>query len=319
LLTHCVLLLVVVVVGGFGSLGKPVPAALRGGATGVDALLVRDGGAVGSVTLGRAATIVKPVAVPSSGVVSHSPVAYAVRRDDTVASVADAFRISADDVCGSNSKLVGDLGLRVGEKLTLPPVPGLVVTVASGDTAESLARTYQVGIDTMLDYNYLRRPADIKPGMQLVLPGGKGIRCPAVGGGRQGQPGARPALSGPPGCPIHDAAVTQIFGPSLLEGFHAGFDMAATDRTPIHAVAGGSAVVNQGGSGYGNNVMIKVSAERSDLYAHMSKVLVASGQAVQAGDAIGLEGSTGFSTGPHLHYEVRINGVPTDPAPLIRC
>ncbi|MDQ6948757.1 MAG: M23 family metallopeptidase, partial [Actinomycetota bacterium] len=87
----------------------------------------------------------------------------------------------------------------------------------------------------------------------------------------------------------------------------------------IYAAADGLATSNQGGYGYGNNVTVRVSPERTDLYGHMSRILVKSGQSVQAGDVIGLEGSTGFSTGAHLHYEVRVNGVATNPAPLIRC
>jgi murein DD-endopeptidase MepM/ murein hydrolase activator NlpD len=76
--------------------------------------------------------------------------------------------------------------------------------------------------------------------------------------------------------------------------------------------------VNRGAYGYGNHVMIKVSDQRTDLYGHLSQILVGPGQLVKAGDLIGREGSTGFSTGPHL-YEVTINGVATDPASLIHC
>lgn len=126
-------------------------------------------------------------------------------------------------------------------------------------------------------------------------------------------------ISGSAGCPVRGAVVTQLFGPSSFEGYHTGIDLGAPMGTPIYAVAGGTATVIPGNTGYGNHVVITVSANRTDIYGHMSQFDVGSGQQVQAGQLIGRMGSTGFSTGPHLHYEVRIGGVAVDPAPILRC
>lgn len=318
-LTHALVLLLALGIAGYSSIGKRPLATVRLGTSNADALVIGQGGAVGQLALGRQGTIVKPVSVPTSTPASHTPIEYVIAQNDDLQAVATRFKLASEDICGSNMQLVSDPRLKPGDKLVLPPLPGIVITVRRGESAEKISQTYQVGVDGLLDYNYLRQPTDVKEGMRLVLPGGKGLQCPAVGGVPEGTPAGRPGLTGAPGCPMHGYVLTQPFGPSRFEGFHAGIDLAAAEGSPIYAAADGVATTNQGGYGYGNNVTVKVSSERTDLYAHLSKILVSPGQSVEAGQVIGREGSTGFSTGPHLHYEVRINGVATDPAPLIRC
>ncbi|MDQ6791608.1 MAG: peptidoglycan DD-metalloendopeptidase family protein [Candidatus Dormibacteraeota bacterium] len=318
-LTHIFVLLVTVAIAGYSSIGRHAPT-LRLGAQNADALITNQGGTVGGIALGRQGTILKPVAIPSSAPESHQPIEYTVISGESLQSVASKFKLLPDNLCASNPGAADAVWLKPGSKVVVPPVPGIVMTARGGDTADKIARSCQVGLDSILDFNYLRSPLQIVDGMRLVLPGGKGRRCPAVGGLPQGPPSSTSAgLSGPAGCPIRNYSMTQPFGPSRFEGFHAGIDLAAAFGAPIYAVADGVATVNRGGYGYGNHIMIKVSDQRTDLYGHLSQILVSPGQAVKAGDLIGREGSTGFSTGPHLHYEVRIGGVATDPASLIHC
>lgn len=96
-------------------------------------------------------------------------------------------------------------------------------------------------------------------------------------------------------------------------GFHEGLDIAVDYGTPVRATAAGT--VSQAGwvDGYGNLVEIDHGNGFVTRYGHNSMVLVVPGQTVQTGDMIALAGSTGRSTGPHVHYEVRVNGTPTDP------
>jgi murein DD-endopeptidase MepM/ murein hydrolase activator NlpD len=96
-------------------------------------------------------------------------------------------------------------------------------------------------------------------------------------------------------------------------GFHSGVDLAARTGTPIRAVADGTVVTAGDCGGYGNCVIIDHGVSLATLYGHQSVVLVAEGQPVVAGQVIGLVGSTGKSTGPHLHFELRLNGIPIDP------
>lgn len=96
--------------------------------------------------------------------------------------------------------------------------------------------------------------------------------------------------------------------------FHAGLDFSAPQGTPIYASAKGTVVTaGNTGNGYGNHVVIKHGYGYETLYAHMYKIKARRGEKVQRGQIIGYVGSTGKSTGPHLHYEVHRNGVPVDP------
>jgi len=99
---------------------------------------------------------------------------------------------------------------------------------------------------------------------------------------------------------------------------HAGMDMAAPKGTPIYAAETGVVTVAQSWSGYGNCVIIDHGGGLWTLYGHMSKILVEKGQTVKRGEKIGLVGSTGQSTGNHLHFEVRKNSEPVDPAPYLK-
>lgn len=98
---------------------------------------------------------------------------------------------------------------------------------------------------------------------------------------------------------------------------HAGIDLAARTGTPIYATADGMVSKAENFSSYGLYVSIEHGAELQTRYAHMSRIAVAAGQRVKKGDIIGYVGSTGRSTGPHLHYEVRIAGEPVNPIPYM--
>lgn len=97
-------------------------------------------------------------------------------------------------------------------------------------------------------------------------------------------------------------------------GFHPGADMNAGYGEPIYACRAGTVVIAGAQGGYGNAVVIDHGGGMATLYAHQSRVGVSENQQVRAGDVIGYIGSTGYSTGPHLHFEVRIGGNPVDPA-----
>jgi murein DD-endopeptidase MepM/ murein hydrolase activator NlpD len=99
--------------------------------------------------------------------------------------------------------------------------------------------------------------------------------------------------------------------------FHQGLDIAAPTGTTVTAAAGGTVIMAQWYGGYGNYILIDHGGGYSTGYGHLSAIYVSQGQTVQRGQAIGAVGSTGQSTGPHLHFEVRINGKPVDPAPRL--
>ncbi|HMD02752.1 MAG TPA: peptidoglycan DD-metalloendopeptidase family protein [Candidatus Baltobacteraceae bacterium] len=117
--------------------------------------------------------------------------------------------------------------------------------------------------------------------------------------------------------------ITSPFGmrnDPLGRGFrmHTGIDIGAPMGSTVTASAGGRIIYSGPEGGYGNTIIIDHGGSTSTLYAHLSQIFVANGQDVQRGQAIGAVGCTGNCTGPHLHFEIRINGVPTDPTARLR-
>lgn len=142
-------------------------------------------------------------------------------------------------------------------------------------------------------------------------------------------PAAPPARTLHP--PVATATMTQPFGcttvvqepwspecPTDLPRFHSGIDLAAAEGTQVFAAESGWASLAYNPGGYGRFVVITHGARLSTLYGHLQSALVGAGEWVRAGQPIGLMGSTGNSTGPHLHFEVRLGGVPVDPVPYVR-
>ncbi|MBR4952887.1 MAG: peptidoglycan DD-metalloendopeptidase family protein, partial [Oscillospiraceae bacterium] len=104
--------------------------------------------------------------------------------------------------------------------------------------------------------------------------------------------------------------VHPIFGTTK---YHAGVDVAANSGATISAAAAGTVSIAEYNSSYGNYVVIYHPNGTTSLYAHMSQMTVSAGQSVSKGQTIGYVGSTGWSTGPHLHFEIRVNGSCVDP------
>ncbi|HVM10354.1 MAG TPA: peptidoglycan DD-metalloendopeptidase family protein [Acidimicrobiales bacterium] len=129
-------------------------------------------------------------------------------------------------------------------------------------------------------------------------------KAPAAGSGVLGRPVAGPVTSGfgPRRHPILGTVRT-----------HTGVDFGSASGTPIKAAAAGVVISVGDRGGYGTTVIIDHGGTLATLYAHQSRAAVKDGQTVARGDTVGYVGSTGFSTGPHLHFEVRINGNPVDP------
>ena len=128
--------------------------------------------------------------------------------------------------------------------------------------------------------------------------------------------------------PVTHATITQPFGCTTLEiepwsaecaghHFHSGIDLAGPLGTPIYAATAGTVTLRRERGGYGLYILLTRDSRLSTLYGHLEWPLVQAGDVVAAGQAIALMGSTGNSTGPHLHFEVRIAGVPVDPLPLL--
>ena len=140
---------------------------------------------------------------------------------------------------------------------------------------------------------------------QIQARQGGGMEPQVIGSGILGYPCSGPITS-PFGYRIHS-----IFGTTI---YHSGIDIGVDEGTPVHAADSGVVIYSGSGlTGYGNVVIIDHGNGLSTLYAHNSALLVSEGESVSKGQVVAYSGMTGYATGPHVHFEVRVNGSPTDP------
>ncbi|MGP1599878.1 MAG: murein hydrolase activator EnvC family protein [Dialister pneumosintes] len=140
---------------------------------------------------------------------------------------------------------------------------------------------------------------------QIQARQGGGMEPQVIGSGILGYPCSGPITS-PFGYRIHP-----IFGTTI---YHSGIDIGVDEGTPVHAADSGAVIYSGSGlTGYGNVVIIDHGNGLSTLYAHNSALLVSEGESVSKGQVVAYSGMTGYATGPHVHFEVRVNGSPTDP------
>ena len=277
-------------------------------------------GQFGDVAVSRDSTIIKPLAIPTSALPNRKPIRYRVGEGDTLDGIAKTYGLTLRQVTWSNPGL--RLPLKTGQSLALPPVPGVVIVVRRGDTPSSLADTYGVDATTILGFNHLRGP-DLTPGQVLIIP----LDPETSPNLSTGLP-ADPVKPGQLVCPIQGAKIIQKFGPTnfALEPsyagylhFHAGVDLLADYGTPILAAAGGKVTAAGYADYFGLRIEITDSYGLVEIYAHMQDAAVKVGDEVQQGQRVGSVGSTGLSVGSHLHFQLEVGGLPSDPLPLAGC
>ncbi len=172
-MAHVFVLILCIGLAGYTSVQRNLPTMLRLGATNAAGMAIDEGGEVGAIDLGREATVIKPIDLPSSPTIPHQPIQYVVQQGDNLDFIASKFHISVDEIRWSNPSLGTTGEPSVGERLWLPPVPGVVVVVKPGDSLKSLAAAFHVLPQVVIDFNYLRS-STLSAGQVLVLPGGHG-------------------------------------------------------------------------------------------------------------------------------------------------
>ncbi len=260
----------------------------------------------------------KPVTV-RTGIIT-----YTVQAGDNVETIAQRFGLLPTTIVWSNRDVEDNPDiLRVGQQLNILPVDGIWYTVQNDDTLSSIAGKYKAETESIIasPLNDLTAGANLLPGQQIVIPGGikpfvaKAVEAPRQSG--RAAPQAGTSYTGP----APNFAAGGNFGwPTrgyISQGFwygHRGIDIANAVGIPVAASDGGY-VSYAGWSpvGYGYMVQIDHGNGFTTLYAHLSQWYVDPGQAVARGQVIGAMGSTGNSTGPHLHFEIRYGGVPQNP------
>jgi LysM repeat protein len=269
------------------------------------------------------------LANPKTNIATRSRVdilRYTVQRGDSVFGIAKSFGLKPESILWGNYDTLNDDPdmVQPGLDLSILPVDGVLYKWQAGDTLDAVAAKFEIDPHEIVDWpgNHID-PADpvIQAGTQLVIPGGKRefrqwlipiiARGNAGVGAAFGSGGCRGDFSGGAygsGAFIWPSANHYLSGNDYWSG-HLAIDIALSLGDLVWASDSGVVVyAGWSGGGYGNMVMIDHGNGYQTLYAHLSGVTVQCGQSVGKGSTIGYGGSTGNSTGPHLHFEVRSNG-----------
>jgi hypothetical protein len=239
-------------------------------------------------------------------------VVYHVQGGDNVQSIAADFGLKPETILWSNP-VIEDLPdlLKIDQEVIILPIDGVYHTVKDGDTLDSIAKLYKVDVANITDvpWNNLTPPGyAITTGSKLIVKDGTKPFVLKVVTSYSGPIPTGAAGSGQFRWPVV-GYITQDF----WAGHHA-LDIGIPTGSPVYASDGGY-VTFAGWTdvGYGWLVRINHGNGFETLYAHNSQLLVSAGEAVVRGQLIALSGSTGHSTGPHCHFEIRLNGVPVNP------
>lgn len=255
---------------------------------------------------------------------------YTVQPGDSVSSIAARYGVNEDYLLWNNPHLSTDPDLLViGGTLLIPSTNGLVYNVTLGDTLAGIAGYYGINVDDIIGFapNGVSTPDTVVEGMVLVLPGAQ-LPQPIATPEPEPEPvyepvpqpvavDPEPTYNPPPAAPSSGfiwpfyAAISTYFS-----GGHRGIDIDGFGQYGATIVAAGSGTVvltAYDSYGYGYHVIIQHDDGSRTLYAHLSDIWVGQGQYVGQGEGIGALGSTGYSTGPHLHFEIYIGGGAVDP------
>lgn len=281
-----------------------------------------DGEEILPSTIVGGSAIVRPILSPIEEDLRQRDkiIAYTVQVGDTLSEIAEKFGVTTNTILWQNNLSAYSL-IRPGDTLTILPTSGIQHKVASGDTIASIAKKYGIEPENIIEFNKLASADDIRAGEYLILPGGKKIiPQPTYTIRRFTQPVAAPAPkvvsgSGDMIWPTNCRRITQYFRYQ-----HSGLDVACSFGDPVYAADGGTVVEAEGGwnGGYGVMVTIDHGGGKVTLYGHLSSLYIKPGEVVTKGQSIGAMGSTGRSTGPHVHFEVRINGSRQNPLYYIK-
>jgi murein DD-endopeptidase MepM/ murein hydrolase activator NlpD len=246
---------------------------------------------------------------------------YTIQPGDTVDSIAGVYGIDPTYIIWNNPEITDPDSLIIGGTLLVPSVDGVVYHLALGDTLTGVAAAFGVDVSAIVDFgpNALTSPDSVPEGMVLVIPGAVPPAPAPVE-----EPAYFPAAADDSGSGYSGsgfiwpwyAGVTQYFGEPELGSYHKGVDLegAGSVGAPIVAAAAGTVILTAWDDyGLGYHVIIDHGNGFQTIYAHLSDIWVGQGQYVSQGEAVGALGSTGYSTGPHLHFQINLYGSPVDP------
>ena len=233
---------------------------------------------------------------------------YEVKKGDTLSSIASQYAIPTDDLAYANG--LADDSIGPGDKLLIPPGQGALYFVKTGDTVASVATMFKVDPSVIMAYNRLYfEPEHFAPEQLIFVPGAE---VPAVKRTQYGSitsvpTGALPARTGGLSWPVN-GIITQYFWWG-----HTGVDIAAPYGTTIMSSDDGVVVATGWVAVGGLRVCVQHSGGLQTCYYHTGAVFVSPGQTVTRGQPLASIGMTGVTTGPHVHWELKLNGAAVNP------
>jgi len=253
---------------------------------------------------------------PRQDVIIHE-----VAPGDTVWDLGLRYGISYQTILWANRLSENDF-IQIGQKLLILPVSGVYHEVKDGDTLESIAARYKADPQAIAEFNHVTNET-LAPYQKLIVPGGVMPEPPRPVARPQTPPApaarpAAPSIARPVTPPAPQRPITgtgRFMWPArgvittYFSSWHPGIDIAAGLGTPILAADGGLVTfTGWDNTGYGNRIIINHGNGWVSTYNHLAAIYVRPGQYVNRGQVIGSMGSTGRSTGPHLHLEFLLNG-----------
>ncbi len=246
---------------------------------------------------------------------------YVVKDGDTLWSIAGAFDLDINSLFGCN-KLSDSNVLKPGVAIRVPNQDGIMITVKSGQTLDKLAKEYGVFVEAILSANEMSPDEPLIAGREIFLPGAKVSAFVESNGTKVAVARGSVSANQGFGWPVV-GKISSPFGwrKDPVRGgrdFHTGLDVRAPRGRQIVASRAGRVVHSGWMGGYGKTIVISHPGGMTTLYAHCSSLLVKVGTNVKRGQRIASVGSTGRSTGNHVHFEVRKNGSPMNPLKYIK-
>ena len=253
---------------------------------------------------------------------------YVVERGDTPRGIAEKFGIQPETLLGGNPQLSQESSLlQTDVELIILPIDGVLHDVGPGDTLESVSVQYGIPITDIIAYesNNLEFPYRLYPETQIMVPGA--VRdvfvwnppelSTVIGGTSWEGAGVKPIIvgSGVFVYPVSSRNYTQYYWYG-----HRGLDIGLPEGSGVYAADDGTVTYAGWNTyGYGNLIVVNHGNGHETFYAHLSSINVGPGQIVYKGNLIGLSGNTGNSSGPHIHFEIRLSGNQDDPCWYLGC
>ncbi len=241
---------------------------------------------------------------------------YIVAEGDAISTIAEKFGLKVNTILWANNLSSGST-IRPGDKLTILPTDGVLHKVKTNDTLDKIAKYYNTTSDKITEFNALADANDLIVGEFLIVPDGKVPPPPPPTPKPVSRLASKNVFKIPSSSsssskgmiwPTSGHVITQYFG-----WRHTGLDIDGDLTSPIYAAESGTVILAGWGTGYGLHARISHGNGVETVYGHLSKLFVEKGETVEKGQTIGMMGSTGWSTGSHLHFEVRLGSKRVNP------